>query len=98
MNGRRHQFPCPLGLVAAIGLACSPAVPAQSPPAAQGDSSLAAFKKTMESRLDEERARIRKIAEPVLERFRKMRGPDLEISIMAQTIKFQSADGAYESA
>ena len=44
MNGRRHQFPCSLGLVAAIVLAYCPAVPAQSPPAPQGDSSLAAFK------------------------------------------------------
>ncbi len=98
MNGKQRQFPCPLGLVAAIVLTCCPAVPAQSPRVARGDPSLAIFKKTTESRLDEERARIRKIAEPVLERFRKMRAPDMETDIMSQNIKVQTADAAYQNA
>ena len=52
----------------------------------------------MESRLDEERARIRKIAEPVLERFTKMRGQELETEIMSQNIKIQGADAAHQNA
>jgi hypothetical protein len=98
MNRKLPRSPCSVGLAALIVLASCLGAPAQSLPATQADSSSAAFKKTMESRLDEERARIRKIAEPVLERFRKMRGPDLETNIENQTIKTQGAEAAYQNA
>ena len=52
----------------------------------------------MESRLDEERARIRKIAEPVLELSRKLKRPDPEGDILAQAVSIQAAGAAYQNA
>ena len=47
--------------------------------------------------LDEERTAIRRIAEPVLERFRKMRTPELEPDLTAQEIKIQGAEATYQN-
>jgi len=52
----------------------------------------------MEKRLHEERTRIRNIAEPVLERFKKMSGQVLDTDIQTQAINVQDADGAYLNA
>ena len=52
----------------------------------------------MEYSLAEERTRIREIAEPVLERFRKMRGTDQEPNVVAQSISVQGADATYQNA
>jgi hypothetical protein len=52
----------------------------------------------MEQRLDEERSRIRKIAEPVLEQFRRARNPGFESAIVTQNLKIQTAERTYQDA
>ncbi len=98
MNAGQKRFSRLIALVGPISLTCCSALLAQAPPATHSDPTLAAFKKSVENQLDEERARIRRIAEPMLERFRKMRGPDLETDIVTQGINIQTADAAYQNA
>ncbi len=73
-------------------VALTPATPAQPPAPPAADLGVLAFKKNVESRLDEERARIRKIAQPVLERIRRMRKADLKVA--AQEIVVMRANKA----
>src|SRR5262249_54959311 len=86
---------CQAGLIV---LAYCLAAPGQPPAAQRSEPSVPVYRKTMEQRLDEERTRIRQIAEPVLERIRKLRSPEMEPNIVAQTIKVQSADASYHNA
>ncbi len=98
MIGTHLRLPVSAGVFAAISLAFCPESVAQTAPAQQGAPALAAFKRSMESRLDEERVRIRKYAEPVLERYRNARTAEPESSVPVQELRVQAADAAYQTA
>lgn len=100
MNGysRSHRFPASLAVIVLLGSGLT--APAQPPDASerQGNLSAAAFKRSMELQLDDGRARIRKIAEPLLERVKKMNGTSDDLNIPVQSIKIQQADAVYQNA
>jgi hypothetical protein len=89
-----------VGLAGLLILTSFMAATAQPPGAGQPrtDASLSPFKKTMEHSLAEKRTRIRQIAEPLLERLRKMRGTSADLNIEAQSISVQGAEATYQNA
>ena len=77
-------------------LASSLEVTAQELPAAPAQSIMQAFKKSVDDRLDADRVKIRQVAEPVLERIRKLNAYGGDAA--NQRIKTQTAEVEYENA
>ncbi len=100
MGGSPDLLGIHVRLATIIVLTSCLAAPAQPPESRRprGEFPVSEFKKSMEFSLAQERTRIREIAEPVLERIRKMRGTSRDLDIQSQRIKVQGAEATYQNA